>query len=62
MRQKACLFAASLMTLAFLFSLVGLSAKNAICKLADPGVSVVPFEAQVGQPVLVQAQINVEAC
>jgi len=50
------------MTLAFLFSLVGLSAKNAICKLADPGVSVVPSEAQVSQPVLVQAQINVEAC
>ena len=62
MRQKACLFTASLVTLTFLFSVVGLSTKNAFCKLAYPEVSVIPSEAQVGQQVLVQAQINVETC
>jgi len=62
MRQKARLFTAFLVTLTFLFWSVGLSTKNAFCQLADPEVSVIPSEAEVGQQVLVQAQINVEIC
>lgn len=62
MRRKTCLSTIVLITLAVLFSLAGLSARNAVCKLAAPEVNVIPSEAQVGQQVLVQAQINVETC
>jgi len=62
MRQKARLFTAFLVTLTFLFWLVGLSTKNAICKLETPEVNVIPSEAQVAQQVLVEATINIAVC
>jgi len=62
MRRRACLFTAFLVTLTFLFWLVGLSTKNALCKLETPEVDVIPSEAQVGQQVLVEARINIAVC